>query len=101
MSVTSSSLLFSSISFPLKKKKNLKVAEMYICVVCQKDSTAQCLHLQSSFYMSMLQLNALQIPIPTSVADIPNIPSCLDPILYFVALFMMAVSCFRKFRIPE
>lgn len=49
----------------------------------------------------MLQLNALQIPIPTSVADIPNIPSCLDPILYFVALFMMAVSCFRKFRIPE
>lgn len=76
---------------------------MYICVVCQKDSTAQrsVFIFNSSFYMSMLQLNALQIPIPTSVADIPNIPSCLDPILYFVALFMMAVSCFRKFRIPE
>lgn len=46
------------------------------------------------------QLNVLYRPIPTSVADIVRIPSCLEPYLYLDLLISIALRCSLKFFMP-
>jgi hypothetical protein len=46
------------------------------------------------------QLKVLYKPIPTSVADIVRIPSCLEPYLYFDLLISIAFCCSLRFFMP-
>jgi hypothetical protein len=46
------------------------------------------------------QLNVLYRPMPTSVADIVRIPSCLEPYLYLDLLISIALRCSLKFFMP-
>jgi len=59
--------------------------------------------LESWFRRAVAQLPQLKVlykPIPTSVADIIRIPSCLEPYLYFDLLISIAFCCSLRFFMP-
>ena len=58
---------------------------------------------ESWFRRAVAQLHQLKVlykPIPTSVADIIRIPSCLEPYLYFDLLISIAFCCSLRFFMP-
>jgi hypothetical protein len=60
-------------------------------------------HSERRFRRAVAQLHQLKVlykPIPTSVADIVRIPSCLEPYLYFDLLISIAFCCSLRFFMP-